>query len=62
MSLYFPVELAQGIREIGSARRMAYSALVEEYIADGIAKDAMHLREPTKKRIAGQAGKLLGKR
>jgi hypothetical protein len=44
MTLYFPADVVRRIREVGVARRMAYSALVEEYVADGLARDEKRLR------------------
>jgi hypothetical protein len=45
MSLYLPVQLVEHLRAVADRRRMAYSALVEEYIADGLARDEKRFAE-----------------
>jgi hypothetical protein len=54
MTLYLPIEVRAQLRRMSATRRMKYSALVEEYVADGLARD--------EKRHGGAAGAGPGRR
>jgi hypothetical protein len=47
MTLYLPLDMTARLRRMSASRRMKYSALVEEYVADGLARDEKRHRDTT---------------
>jgi hypothetical protein len=45
MTLYLPLDITGRLRRMSASRRMKYSALVEEYVADGLARDEKRHRD-----------------